>query len=351
LEDMEFNKRETEESVGGKKSSKEREENSNSKLTALREMLARSGVDVTSDEMSLIIRQTLNDTVNAKEKILDPERHTVNLTEEMYQRLRHIVAKEITQLRIVLDAVEAREKERTWMKLQTHGELDESRLVDGVAGEKTIYKRRGTEDPLFGSMQKHPKRLQFVIDCSSSMARFNGSDRRMDRAIACTLLIMEAFHGFEHKYDYSIMAHDGETPTIPLVAFGKPPTTKEAKRAVLNRMFWNSLNCSSGDNTLAALLLAIQQVAAQPADDYFVFLVSDANLERYGITGEILASMLLSDERVKAFAIFVAQERLEDLLRQMPPGRGMVCSDTAQMPGIFKRLFMQEVLDGARSSL
>lgn len=37
------------------------------------------------------------------------------------------------------------------------------------------------------------------------MYRFNGQDKRLDRLLLCTVMIMEALHGFEHKYQYSIV--------------------------------------------------------------------------------------------------------------------------------------------------
>ena len=37
--------------------------------------------------------------------------------------------------------------------------------------------------------------LRFLMDVSSSMSRFNGSDRRLDRMCASTVMIMEAFQG------------------------------------------------------------------------------------------------------------------------------------------------------------
>ena len=136
----------------------------------------------------------------------------MGLGEDIYKQLFDVVSKEIAQLRVVLEGVEAREKERVWVKnqiqvnnsLSTHhhthhcvsqGELDDNRLVDGATGEKNIFKKRGNTDPLFGGAQKKPKRLRFVMDVSSSMNRFNGSDRRLDRMAARTLMIMESFHG------------------------------------------------------------------------------------------------------------------------------------------------------------
>lgn len=39
------------------------------------------------------------------------------------------------------------------MKRQTDGELDDSRLTEGLTGETTVYKRRGMEKPELGRPQ------------------------------------------------------------------------------------------------------------------------------------------------------------------------------------------------------
>ena len=44
----------------------------------------------------------------------------------------------------------AKEEERVWVKRQTDGELDDSRLTEGLTGEATVYKRRGMEKPELG---------------------------------------------------------------------------------------------------------------------------------------------------------------------------------------------------------
>lgn len=75
------------------------------------------------------------------------------------------------------------------MKRQTDGELDDSRLTEGITGELTVYKRRGMEKPELGRPQIksvnigcrniafltfacyvfRPKRIRFVFDLSASM--------------------------------------------------------------------------------------------------------------------------------------------------------------------------------------
>ena len=53
---------------------------------------------------------------------------------------------------ILLD-LSAKEEERVWIKRQTDGELDDTRLTEGLTGERTVYKRRGMEKPEMGRPQ------------------------------------------------------------------------------------------------------------------------------------------------------------------------------------------------------
>lgn len=48
------------------------------------------------------------------------------------------------------------------------GELDEMRIVDGIAGARNIYRRRGDAEEAGGD-QLLPKRIKFVMDCSGTL--------------------------------------------------------------------------------------------------------------------------------------------------------------------------------------
>ena len=78
--------------------------------------------------------------------------------------------------------LEAKEEERIWLKRAVDGELDESRLAEGLTGEATVYKRRGQEKPELGAPQLKPKRIRFVVDVSASMYR-NQADGRLARSL------------------------------------------------------------------------------------------------------------------------------------------------------------------------
>ncbi len=97
--------------------------------------------------------------------------------------------------------------------------------------------------------------------------------------------------------------HSGATHLLPLVAFGRPPRNRQERLAVVRRMVDHAASCVSGDNTLAAAARAVRDVKGVEADDYFVFLVSDANLEGYGVTSASLAAALMADRRVNSYVI------------------------------------------------
>ena len=70
-------------------------------------------------------------------------------------------------------------------------------------------------------------------------------------------------------------------------------------------MIAHSQFCISGDNTLAATKHGINALAKEEADEYFVIMLSDANLDVYGIPPERLGNILTMDEKVNAYAIFI----------------------------------------------
>lgn len=44
-------------------------------------------------------------------------------------------------------SLQAKGKERQWLRHQSTGELDDAKIIDGLTGEKAIYKRRGELEP------------------------------------------------------------------------------------------------------------------------------------------------------------------------------------------------------------
>ena len=126
--------------------------------------------------------------------------------------------------------------------------MDDSKLVDGLSGERLVFKRRGYSDNSLADQTNTSddgpapkKRIQFVVDVSGSMMRFNGMDRRLERMLEASLLIMEALprkgpasteEGAEEDasnnsnnaelaelLEYSISGHSGDTADELFVDF------------------------------------------------------------------------------------------------------------------------------------
>ncbi|XP_074844543.1 von Willebrand factor A domain-containing protein 8 isoform X3 [Carettochelys insculpta] len=212
-----------------------------------------------------------------------------------YERFSGAVRRQVQSLRIILDNLQAKGKERQWLRHQAVGELDDAKIIDGLTGEKSIYKRRGELEPELGSPQQKPKRLRLVVDVSGSMYRFNGVDGRLERSMEAVCMVMEAFENYEHKFKYDIMGHSGDGFNIALVGSDKVPKNNKQRLEILKIMHAHAQFCMSGDHTLEGTEHAVREIAKEEADEYFVVVLSDANLERYGIPPARFAQTLTID--------------------------------------------------------
>eukprot|EP00929_Paragymnodinium_shiwhaense_P083487 TRINITY_DN44522_c0_g1_i1.p1 TRINITY_DN44522_c0_g1~~TRINITY_DN44522_c0_g1_i1.p1 ORF type:complete len:1645 (-),score=457.04 TRINITY_DN44522_c0_g1_i1:566-5500(-) len=259
---------------------------------------------------------------------------------EEYDELVRAVERQIQELRVIFDAAEAREKEREWIANQTSGDLDDNKLIDGVTGERLIYRRRGEPEKPAGMFQRKPKRLMFVVDVSASMMRFNGEDGRLDRMAQTMAMVLEVLQGREHKFDYAVVGHSGSSVAIPFIEFGRPPTTRAEKARIISAIRSSAGFAVGGDNTMEATELAIKTVVEKEGDDYLVFVLSDANLGAYDITPKGMGELLCRDEKVNAFAVFLSEpEAAQYLLDGLPLGKGYVCLNMAELPQTFKAIF------------
>ncbi|KAM4558944.1 von Willebrand factor A domain-containing protein 8 [Odontesthes bonariensis] len=266
-----------------------------------------------------------------------------------YERFSSAVRRQVQSLRIILDSLQAKGKERQWLKNQALGELDDAKIIDGLTGEKAIYKRRGELDPELGSPQQKPKRLRVLADVSGSMYRFNGVDGRLERSMEAVCMVMEALESYEHRFKYDIVGHSGDGYDIELVTVDKVPNNNKQRLKVLKTMHAHSQFCMSGDFTLEGTEASIKELAREEADEHFVVVLSDANLERYGIRPERFAQVLMSDPQVNAFAIFIGSlgDQAERLQKTLPAGRSFVAMDTKQIPQILQQIFTSTMLSSA----
>lgn len=264
----------------------------------------------------------------------------------LYERLAGSVRPQVKALRNVVSALQARSKERQWLRHRTDGELDDLKLIEGLAGEKNVYRQRREEEPEVGAPQTRPKRLRLVVDVSGSMYRFNGHDGRLERELEATLMVMEALEGFESKFKYDIYGHSGEEVAEPLVTVDKVPKNNKERLEVLKTMQAHSQFCLSGDNTLEAAKFATKTLAKEDADELFVVLLSDANLDRYGIRPEHLMRALDQEPNVNSYAVFIGSlgDQADRLKKALPAGRSFVCLDLSQLPQILQQIFTSAML-------
>ena len=274
-------------------------------------------------------------------KSIDMGKADLNEYREMVAR----VEGGIEQLKNVLAAIEAKGKERTWIKGKSGGELDDTRLVEAIVGDRNVYKRRGKQQPKAYGRQEKPKRLLFLVDLSASMYRFNTQDQRLVREKELMVMVMEALASSEelrNKYHFEIRGHSGDDEFIDLGCnFGAAPPTPKERFQVIQKMGAVSEYTQSGDHSLEALKRGIKEITAEEADDYFVLLLSDANLSRYGISPAEFALELTRDPKCNAFALFVASfdGEAQELKQSLPVGRAFVTFDTAELPSVFKQIF------------
>ncbi|XP_058040476.1 von Willebrand factor A domain-containing protein 8 isoform X1 [Ahaetulla prasina] len=266
-----------------------------------------------------------------------------------YERFSGAVRRQVQSLRIILDNLQAKGKERQWLRHQAVGELDDAKIIDSLTGEKSIYKRRGELDPQLGSPQQKCKRLSLVVDVSGSMYRFNGVDRRLERSMEAVCMVMEAFENYEQKFKYNILGHSGDGFNIALVPNDKVPKDNKQRLEILKVMHAHAQFCMSGDHTLEGTEHAVREITKDDADEYFVIVLSDANLERYGIPPARFAQALTIDPKVNAFAIFIGSlgDQADRLQRTLPAGRSFIAMDTKEIPQILQQIFTSTMLSSS----
>mmetsp|Transcript_848 Transcript_848/g.1031 ORF Transcript_848/g.1031 Transcript_848/m.1031 type:complete len:176 (-) Transcript_848:49-576(-) len=174
-------------------------------------------------------------------------------------------------------------------------------------------------------------------------------DGRMERSLEAATMIMESFSGFDHKFRYKFRGHSGSTDDLVFVQEPKYPTNEQQRLNILRGMNLHSETCSSGDNTLDATKLAIKEITKEDADEYFVVLLSDANLSQYGIEPSDLQALLDMDERVNVFILFIGSmgRQAEQLRAELPNDKVFVTLDTSDIPKVLKRVFLSSILKQA----
>jgi von Willebrand factor A domain-containing protein 8 len=273
---------------------------------------------------------------------------------------RHLqVAADIAQLRSVLASAQLSSFERVWLRGQMEGDLDDGRLVHALTGDQRVMKRGGSPPtPPAGIQSTRPRHLAFAFDVSASMYRFDGTDGRLARSQAVAALLMEAFQGSGDRYRYAMLGHSGDGPAIPLTSFATPPATPADKLRVIDSLSAHAQFCSSGDHTVEAIVAAAQLVAKEAAahggggdgsgdagsveGDRMVFVVSDANLSRYGIRPSHVAAAMGAVPGVSTYLAFLSpglgDSEAAAFVAALPPRRAFLITSPAQLPAVFRGL-------------
>jgi hypothetical protein len=264
---------------------------------------------------------------------------------DKYERYKDGVRTEIRELRVTLEGLEANETERVWVKNQSTGDLDDSRLIDGLTGERSIYKRRAEASPDSALFQPRPKRLHFVFDLSMSMGRY-AADGRLQRSLEAAVMVLEAIKGFEQKFEVRFTGHSGDSDSVDLgVEFGKPPRNDKERLKAIKLMNSHVQMCDSGDTTINAIRKAVDAMArdGREADARYVFALSDANVDSYGIGPTHFEQLFATAQKANThlFVLFIASmgdqaQAFEDKL----PGKVHICLDRQQIPKTLKKMFL-----------
>ena len=165
--------------------------------------------------------------------------------------------------------------------------------------------------------------------------------------MAAVLLFMEALEGHSSKWKYDVIGHSGETIHLELVNSDRPPQNEKERFEVLLNMHAHSQFCMSGDHTLEATKEAIASLSeATDIDEAFVVVLSDANLERYGIPASHLARALTPTGNVRSAAVFIGTlgDQAARLSQQMPAGSAYVCMNLEKLPQILQQIFTSVLL-------
>ncbi|KAJ3983012.1 AAA domain-containing protein [Lentinula detonsa] len=240
----------------------------------------------------------------------------------------------------LLEHLAAREEERVWVKRQTDGELDDSRLTEGITGEATVYKRRMMEKPQIGRPQIKPKRIRFIFDLSASMYRFQ-YDGRLQRSLEAAVMLMETFDRLSRKDKY--VWDSGDEPLIPLVTAGHPPADIKERWKVTEKMYMIPQYAFAGDNTVEAIQKGVDEVVKFDADDWFVITITDANFGRYQITPEEVFQAMRRHSKVQTALICIGEGANASWITKNLPRTVFRVKDTGDIPIVLRGILSSMV--------
>jgi uncharacterized protein (DUF2336 family) len=159
-------------------------------------------------------------------------------------------------------------------------------------------------------------------------------------------MVLEAIKGFEQKFEVRFTGHSGDSDSVDLgVEFGKPPRNDKERLKAIKLMNSHVQMCDSGDTTINAIRKAVDAMArdGREADARYVFALSDANVDSYGIGPTHFEQLFATAQKANThlFVLFIASmgdqaQAFEDKL----PGKVHICLDRQQIPKTLKKMFL-----------
>eukprot|EP00045_Choanoeca_perplexa_P012171 m.131630 g.131630 ORF g.131630 m.131630 type:complete len:1706 (-) comp15913_c0_seq3:46-5163(-) len=266
----------------------------------------------------------------------------------VYERFFRAVEDEIQQLRQCINSLNSQGSERTWLRHQSAGELDDLKLVDGLSGDSAVFRKRADVPSMWGDTEPS-LHLTVLLDVSASMFRFDGIDSRLQRVLECACLVMEGLSGneAENKIVWNIVGHSGEDDWIPFCT-SKEDLNEASRLKVLHRMFAHAQFCHAGDTTFQAAQTAIDELAETPdANERVVVLFTDANFARYGISTSQICRVLARQASVRVYLIVLGNDLSgfdSAILNSLPAGKCFSCQDLKTLPRVLTQILQANVL-------
>ncbi|KAF9485607.1 hypothetical protein BDN70DRAFT_847463 [Pholiota conissans] len=256
-----------------------------------------------------------------------------------YGQLLSATEAHMASLLDLLEHLAAKEEERVWVKRQIDGELDDSRLTEGLTGESTVYKRRGMEKPEIGRPQIKPKRIKFIFDLSASMYRFQ-YDGRLQRSMETAVMLMETFDRLsrKEKYVWDLCGQSGDGPDIKLTEADKPPTEIKERWKITEKMYMIPQYAFAGDFTVESIVKGVNDVSKYDADDWFVIAITDANFGRYQISSEDLTRAMNHNAKVNTALICIGEGAEASWVTKSLPGRAFRVANTGDIPNVLRSI-------------
>lgn len=178
--------------------------------------------------------------------------------------------------------------------------------------------------------------------------------------------------GLDSNIEYSITGHSGDSPDLSFLSFFDPRPKDEMERLrIMHEMVAHSQYTFPGDHTMEATKLAItnvinpslefnkkdSQTILKPASnedssksdniDRYVFVVSDANFERYGISPAKLTKIMKMEPRVKVHFILIASldDEAKEILEALPRGHCHLCFESTDLPSVFRKILSEDAFE------